>query len=75
MRVPVRYWFQKEMKRYKKRVLHPKNIAQAGIFNPETVKLLLKYSNDKGLERQGLLTWMLMTFEIWRQIFIEKQPL
>jgi asparagine synthase (glutamine-hydrolysing) len=73
MRVPVRYWFQGEMKRYKKKILNPKAIKQAGIFNPDTIKLLLKYSSEKGLERHGLLTWMIMTFEIWRQIFIEKQ--
>ncbi|MFK7797107.1 MAG: asparagine synthetase B [Aureispira sp.] len=73
MRVPVRHWFQGELKSYKKKLLHPKNIQQAGIFNPETIKLLLNYSNKKGLERHGLLTWMIMTFEIWRQIFIEKQ--
>jgi asparagine synthase (glutamine-hydrolysing) len=73
MRVPVRYWFQKELKSYKKKLLHKKNIQQAGIFNPETIKLLLNYSDKKGLERHGLLTWMIMTFEIWRQLFIEKQ--
>ena len=75
MRVPVHYWFQGEMKGYKKQLLNAKSIQQAGIFNPKTVQLLLKYSNDKGLKRHGLLTWMIMTFEIWRQIFIEKQTI
>ncbi len=75
MRVPVRFWFQGEMKRYKKKLFDPKAIQQADIFNPETVKLLLQYSDKKGLERHGLLTWMMMTFEVWRQIFVEKQAL
>ena len=73
MRVPVRYWFQKELKRYKKQLLRPKAIRQGGIFNPDTIQLLLKYSPQQGLKRHGLLTWMVMTFELWRQIFIEKQ--
>ncbi|MCH2045479.1 MAG: asparagine synthase-related protein [Saprospiraceae bacterium] len=75
MRVPVRYWFQGEMRRYKHKILNPKTIKKTGIFNPATIKDLLKYRPERGLERHGLLTWMVMTFEIWRQLFIEKQDI
>ncbi|MCP4440131.1 MAG: hypothetical protein GY810_14405 [Aureispira sp.] len=75
MRVPVRYWFQGEMKRYARKLLNKKSLKQAGIFNPEAVSEILKYSKVKGFKRHGLLIWMMMTFEIWRKLFIEKEPL
>lgn len=75
MRVPVRYWFQGEMKRYVRKLLNKKSLKQAGIFNPEAVSEILKYSKVKGFKRHGLLLWMMMTFEIWRKLFIEKEEL
>lgn len=75
MRVPVRYWFQGEMKRYVRKLLNKKSLKQAGIFNPEAVTEILKYSKVKGFKRHGLLLWMMMTFEVWRRLFIEKESL
>lgn len=75
MRVPVRYWFQGEMKKYARKILTPKAIKRAGIFNADTVKQLLAYDSTSGLSRHGLLLWMIITFEIWRQIFIENQEI
>jgi len=71
MRVPVRYWFQGELRRTAKRVLQPKNVAAAGLFQPATIKELLRYDKDVGLDRHGLLLWMILTLELWRRDFLE----
>lgn len=71
MRVPVHYWFQKEMKRYARKILSPESIKRAGVFNYERVKDLLAYDIEEGPGRYGLRLWMLITFEIWRRIVIE----
>jgi len=73
MRVPVRYWFQGEMKRYVRHLLNSKEVEQAGIYNMPKVKELLSYNTETGLQRHGLLIWMMMTLEIWRQTFIDKK--
>ncbi len=73
MRVPVQYWFQKEMRKYAKKLLHKKNLQETGIFNHEIVKDILAYDGEKGIRRHGLLLWMILTFEIWRKIFIENE--
>lgn len=74
MRVPVHFWFQGEMKSYAKKLLAPKEIERAGIFNPTRVAKLLAYNTDEGPGRYGLRLWMLMTFEIWRRIVVEGEP-
>ena len=75
MRVPLHYWFRGEMKKYAKKILSPKNVKAAGLFNPKTVKLILKYDKSTGIRRHGLLLWMMITLEIWRRIFIENESL
>ena len=74
MRVPVHYWFRGEMKRYAHHILHPKRLRAAGIFDPERVKQLLRYDTEEGPGRYGLRLWMLLTFEIWRRMVIEGEP-
>jgi len=71
MRVPVHYWFQSEMRRYARKILSPKAIRQAGIFDPVRVKQLLDYNTEEGPGRYGLRLWMLITFEIYRRMVIE----
>ncbi|MCP4520349.1 MAG: hypothetical protein GY827_01415 [Cytophagales bacterium] len=73
MRVPVQYWFQKEMKKYAKKVLLNKSFKETGLFNQETIREILAYDFERGIRRHGLLLWMILTFEIWRKIFIENE--
>lgn len=75
MRVPVHFWFQGEMKRYARHILHPRQIRKAGIFDAERVRQLLKYDLEGGPGRYGLRLWMLITFEIWRRLVVEQEPL
>lgn len=74
MRVPVHFWFKKEMRKYCRSILSKKNIKQAGIFNYDRVKQLIDYNIEEGAGRYGLRLWMLITFEIWRRIVIENEP-
>jgi asparagine synthase (glutamine-hydrolysing) len=73
MRVPVHFWFQGEMRRYARSILSSKAIRAAGIFQPQRVKQLLDYSTEEGPGRYGLRLWMLLTFELWRRIVIERE--
>lgn len=73
MRVPVHFWFRGELKRYARKVLSPRALRSAGIFQPDRVKQLLNYDTVEGPGRYGLRLWMLLTFEIWRRIVIERE--
>lgn len=73
MRVPVYYWFQKEMRRYARRILSKRNLTRSRIFNADRVQQLLRYASDDGLGRYGLRLWMLLTFEVWRQQVVNRE--
>jgi len=75
MRVPVHFWFQKDLRRYAKSILSRKNVSRAGIFDPDQVAALLNYDWETAGGRYGIRLWMLLTFEIWRRIVIEAEPL
>jgi asparagine synthase (glutamine-hydrolysing) len=75
MRVPVHFWFKGELKRYARKILSPRAIKKAGIFDPQRVKQLLAYDIAEGRGRYGLRLWMLITFEIWRRMVIEGESL
>ena len=71
MRVPVHFWFQEEMKKFANKILAPKAIKQAGIFDPNRIKELMSYNTPQWQTRYGLKLWMILTFEIWRRVTIE----
>ena len=73
MRVPVHFWFQGELRRYARAVLSPKALREGGIFQPRRVKQLLDYSTEEGPGRYGLRLWMLLTFELWRRLVVERE--
>ncbi|PCJ62237.1 MAG: hypothetical protein COA79_04030 [Planctomycetota bacterium] len=75
MRVPVHYWFQKELRRYAKSIFNKKDVENAGIFQYKRIKELLSYDLESIQNRYGLKLWMLLTFEIWRKLNIEKESL
>lgn len=73
MRVPVHYWFRRELRRYAGSILSRRNLRRAGIFDPDRVQQFLRYETEEGRGRYGLRLWMLLTFEIWRRIVIEEE--
>jgi asparagine synthase (glutamine-hydrolysing) len=74
MRVPVHHWFQGELKSYARKLLSAKELDRSGIFNSKRVAKLLAYDTEEGPGRYGLRLWMLLTFEIWRRIVVENEP-
>jgi len=71
MRVPVQVWFQGELKRMARELLSPRSVRQAGVFDPSRVRDVLKYRTG----RDGLRSWMLVTFELWRRLVIDRESL
>jgi asparagine synthase (glutamine-hydrolysing) len=75
MMVPVKFWFQGEMRRYAHKVLSKKNLRRIGLFNAEYVRRLLKYDlTDLRGQRYGTKLWMLITFMLWYEQMIESVP-
>ena len=72
MMVPVRFWFQGDLRRYGERLLARKNLQRGGFFNPDYVGRLLKYETEgvPGL-RHGLKLWMLVTFLLWHEQMVD----
>ena len=72
MMVPVRFWFQGDMRRYGRKLLSRSQIRRGGLFNPDYVERLLNYEMEgvPGL-RHGLKLWMLVTFLLWHEQMVE----
>ncbi|TVR61871.1 MAG: asparagine synthase [Candidatus Competibacteraceae bacterium] len=72
MMVPVRFWFQGEMRRYGQHLLTRANLQRLGLFDPDYVQRLLDYEMEgvPGL-RHGLKLWMLVTFLLWYEQMVE----
>ncbi len=72
MMVPVRFWFQGDLRRYGEKLLARRDLQRIGIFNPDYVKRLLNYEMEgvPGL-RHGLKLWMLITFLLWYEQMVE----
>lgn len=72
MMVPVRFWFQGELREYGQKLLSRQQIQRGGLFNPDYVERLLNYEMEgvPGL-RHGLKLWMLMTFLLWHEQMVE----
>lgn len=72
MMVPVRFWFQGDLRRYGQKLLARPNLQRCGFFNPDYVKRLLNYEMEgvPGL-RHGLKLWMLITFLLWYEQMVE----
>ncbi|MCB1190940.1 MAG: 7-cyano-7-deazaguanine synthase [Leptospiraceae bacterium] len=72
MKVPVRFWFQKELKSMAKEILSKKRIQSHEIFRYDYIKSLIKYDLEvSNGARQGLKLWMLITFMAWYEQMIE----
>ncbi|MFP4032060.1 MAG: asparagine synthetase B family protein, partial [Desulfococcaceae bacterium] len=72
MMVPVRFWMQKEMKRFARRALSRRNLERLGYFDPAYVKRILAYDKEEVAgARHGLKIWMLVTFILWHEQMVE----
>jgi len=60
---------QKEMRGQIREMLSPRRLKREGILDYRRVKQLLAYRTDEGSGRYGLRLWMLMTFQLWKNLF------
>lgn len=74
MRVPVHYWFQKELKRYAASIFSRRKVQRIGMFKPDRIKQLLRYDAEETSGRFGIRLWMLLTMETWRKIVFDREP-
>ncbi|MDV6032154.1 MAG: asparagine synthase [Phycisphaera sp. RhM] len=72
MRVPVHYWFRGEMRRLAKKTLASRHAREAEWFDPDRIRQLLRYDIEEGAGRYGMRLWMLMTFELWRRVVVDR---
>ncbi len=70
MRVPVRWWFQGELKRLARDLLSPRAVRAGGVFREDRVREIRRYQTG----RDGLRLWMLVTFELWRRMVVDGEP-
>jgi asparagine synthase (glutamine-hydrolysing) len=71
MRVPVHYWFQRELRRFAKKHLSRRRLKRLDLFDPDYVAALLAYDSERvPARRHGLKLWMLITFLLWYEQFI-----
>lgn len=72
--VPINRWLEGELMDVVKQVLSKQNINRTGIFNYSYVeKMFNNYDKSKLFYSRQL--WCLLTFEVWRKMFIEGRPL
>lgn len=72
MMVPVRFWFQKELRRYARRMLSKRRLKRIGFFNVDYIQKLLRYDKTEiRSQRHGLKLWMLITFLLWHEQMVE----
>src|SRR3989344_73086 len=72
--VPINRWLEGELMDVVKQVLSKQNIARGGVFNYNYVeKMFNNYNKSKLFYSRQL--WCLLTFEVWRKMFIEGRPL
>ena len=71
MRVPVRAWFDRGLRRTVRRLLHRRRLEEGEIWNPERVRQLLDGTVGESSPRYGMRLWMLLMFELWRERVLE----
>lgn len=67
MRVPVRWWFQRDLAPVARDLLSTRAVRRAGMLNPARVREVRRYQTG----RDGLRLWMLATLELWRRIVVD----
>lgn len=72
MRVPVHFWFRGEMRRLAKKTLTSRHVRDAELFDTERIGQLLRYDIEEGAGRYGMRIWMLLTFELWRRVVVDR---
>jgi asparagine synthase (glutamine-hydrolysing) len=68
--VPFAQWLKKELKPMANDLLSPERLRRTGLFNPEYVAKL-QDEHARGVANHRKLLWTLLSFELWRESFVE----
>lgn len=68
--VPFAKWLKAELRPLARDLLSPERLRRGGLFNPEYVTKL-QDEHERGVANHRKLLWTLLSFELWRESFVE----
>jgi asparagine synthase (glutamine-hydrolysing) len=68
--VPFAKWLNAELRPLARDLLSPERLRRSGLFNPDYVARL-QDEHERGVANHRKLLWTLLTFELWRESFVE----
>jgi asparagine synthase (glutamine-hydrolysing) len=68
--VPFAKWLKSELRPLAHDLLSPDRLRRSGLFNPEYVAKL-QDEHERGVANHRKLLWTLLSFELWRESFVE----
>ncbi|HVS20686.1 MAG TPA: asparagine synthase (glutamine-hydrolyzing) [Pyrinomonadaceae bacterium] len=68
--VPFAKWLKSELRPLARDLLSPERLRRGGLFNPDYVARL-QDEHERGVANHRKLLWSLLTFELWRESFVE----
>jgi asparagine synthase (glutamine-hydrolysing) len=68
--VPFAKWLNAELRPLARDLLSPERLRRGGLFNPDYVARL-QDEHERGVANHRKLLWTLLTFELWRESFVE----
>jgi asparagine synthase (glutamine-hydrolysing) len=71
--VPIRRWFNRELREMLDDTLNDRLARERGDFNHRAVLAILD-EHRRGLRDHSRQLWSLLTLELWRRAFIDRQP-
>ena len=68
--VPFAKWLKSELRPLAHDLLSPERLRRTGLFNPDYVARL-QNEHERGIANHRKLLWTLLSFELWRESFVE----
>jgi asparagine synthase (glutamine-hydrolysing) len=68
--VPFAKWLKGELRPLARDLLAPARLRRGGLFNPDYVARL-QDEHERGVANHRKLLWTLLSFELWRESFVE----
>ena len=68
--VPFAKWLKSELRPLAHDLLSPERLRRTGLFNPDYVAKL-QDEHERGIANHRKLLWTLLSFELWRESFVE----
>jgi asparagine synthase (glutamine-hydrolysing) len=71
--VPIRLWFNRELRELLDDTLNDRRLRERGDFNHRAALAILD-EHRRGVRDNSRRLWGLLTLELWRRAFIDRQP-